>query len=146
MSDIRDIRILALTAEGLKVAEIAQSVKLSPDQVSRIRRELYNGYGVHDPISLVITAIERGEIPLPSLPAVNGVSLTPRQQKILDWICQGKTNEEVAQEIGLAAVTVRRRLMGILYRALGISSCRMTAALIWWFKMKKEVKARAKVA
>jgi DNA-binding NarL/FixJ family response regulator len=47
--------------------------------------------------------------------------LTPRQQEVLALMVQGKSNRDIAQELGLSESTVKVHLAGI-FRALGVSS------------------------
>jgi DNA-binding CsgD family transcriptional regulator len=41
-------------------------------------------------------------------------SLTPREQEILHWVGEGKTNPEIALILGLSANTVRKHVENIL--------------------------------
>lgn len=52
---------------------------------------------------------------------------TPQQQKIIACICQGKTNKQIAFEIGRSEKTVKAHVTAIM-KALGVSN-RTQAAL-----------------
>ena len=52
--------------------------------------------------------------------AVNGLSITPRQAQILQGMVEGKTNHELATDLGFSVSTIRHETMAI-FRALGVS-------------------------
>jgi DNA-binding CsgD family transcriptional regulator len=51
---------------------------------------------------------------------VNGLSITPRQAQILQGMVEGKTNHELATDLGFSVSTIRHETMAI-FRALGVS-------------------------
>jgi len=55
------------------------------------------------------------------------LGLTRREQEILAWVTQGKTNPEVAQVLWLAPSTVRKHLENV-YAKLGVHT--RTAAVV----------------
>jgi DNA-binding CsgD family transcriptional regulator len=54
-------------------------------------------------------------------------TLTPRQEEVLEWIANGKTNQEIAELLGCSLNTVKRHVSAVLLR-LNLSS-RTKAAL-----------------
>ncbi len=54
--------------------------------------------------------------------------LTPRQQEVLALMMQGKSNRDIAQELGLSEHTVKVHL-AVIFRALGVSN-RVEATLV----------------
>ncbi|MGB0846947.1 MAG: response regulator transcription factor [Thiolinea sp.] len=54
--------------------------------------------------------------------------LTPREHEVLAWLSSGKTNNMIAQDLGISGGTVKIHVRSIL-RKLKISS-RMEAAII----------------
>jgi DNA-binding NarL/FixJ family response regulator len=60
--------------------------------------------------------------------------LTPRQQEVLDLVVQGKSNRDIAQELGLSENTVRVHLAGI-FKVLGVSN-RVEAVLVGLRRLK----------
>jgi DNA-binding CsgD family transcriptional regulator len=40
--------------------------------------------------------------------------LTPRQVEVLRWLCQGKTNDEIAAILGISVFTVKNHVQRIL--------------------------------
>ncbi len=55
--------------------------------------------------------------------------LSPREQEVLSWIAEGKTNEEIAQILGMSVYTVKNHVKRIL-DTLGVGN-RTAAATIW---------------
>jgi DNA-binding CsgD family transcriptional regulator len=49
------------------------------------------------------------------------LGLTKREQEVLSWVAQGKTNAEVAQILWLAPSTVRKHLENV-YGKLGVGT------------------------
>jgi two-component system, NarL family, nitrate/nitrite response regulator NarL len=58
----------------------------------------------------------------------NAVSLTPRELEVLIALCDGKTNKEIARDLGLREPTIKLHVK-TLYRRLGASN-RAQAAMI----------------
>jgi DNA-binding CsgD family transcriptional regulator len=52
--------------------------------------------------------------------AANGPAISPRQSQILQGMIEGKTNHELATDLGFSVSTIRHETMAI-YRALGVS-------------------------
>jgi DNA-binding CsgD family transcriptional regulator len=59
--------------------------------------------------------------------AAKGGSLTPREQQVLEWVADGKTNAEIAQILVTAPGTVRKHLEHI-YEKLGVHTRTAAAA------------------
>jgi DNA-binding NarL/FixJ family response regulator len=92
-----------------------------------------------DTFRAALQALARGEIWLPegftpsrdesASDAVNRLSLLTRQQaKILDLLCQGRLNKQIAWELSIAETTVKAHVTAIM-RKLGVQS-RTQAVLI----------------
>lgn len=64
----------------------------------------------------------------PSLSDTRKSALTVRQQEILKWVRQGKTNPEIASIIGLSPFTVKNHLK-IIYQKLDVSNRIQAVAL-----------------
>jgi transcriptional regulator EpsA len=64
--------------------------------------------------------------PLPRSP--DGGSITPREQQILAWVRDGKTNAQIGELLGISAYTVKNHLFKIA-RKLGASNRAQAAAL-----------------
>lgn len=56
------------------------------------------------------------------------ISLTPRERQILGAICAGRTNAEIAHQLGLSVNTVRNQVQGVLFK-LGAHSKLQAAAI-----------------
>ena len=48
-------------------------------------------------------------------------AVSPRQAEILQWLREGKSNEEIGRLLGISALTVKNHLQR-LYRQLGVSN------------------------
>lgn len=59
--------------------------------------------------------------PTPDPRALSGIGLTKREQEVLFWISEGKTNLEVAEILGISGGTVKRHLEN-LYPKLGVEN------------------------
>ena len=44
--------------------------------------------------------------------------LSPRRQQIMEMVCQGLTDKEIATQLGLAVSTIKNTLVGV-YQILG---------------------------
>lgn len=53
--------------------------------------------------------------------AHSATGLTKREQEVLSWVAQGKTNAEVAQVLWVAPSTVRKHLENV-YAKLGVGT------------------------
>jgi len=54
-------------------------------------------------------------------PPVAAPSVSPRQAEILQWLREGKSNEEIGRLLGISALTVKNHLQR-LYRQLGVNN------------------------
>lgn len=59
--------------------------------------------------------------------SVNADALTPRRQAVLDELCLGKSNKEIADALGLNVESVRGHLKEVYWK-MGVSS--RTAAVV----------------
>ena len=73
--------------------------------------------------------IQEGEIysPEPVIPVVEGVTITPRQIEVLGELCNGLSNRDIAEQLGMSENTVRVHIRSI-FNAFGVES-RTGAAL-----------------
>jgi DNA-binding CsgD family transcriptional regulator len=82
-------------------------------------RYLYGPRGALDAIAIRLLASSRPQ-------ALSELGLTRRQAEVLQLVCQGDTNAEIASALSISAHTVRHHLEDI-YRQLGVKS-RVAAA------------------
>jgi NarL family two-component system response regulator LiaR len=61
------------------------------------------------------------------MPMRRSTMLTPREQEVLKLIAQGKTNQEIAEELSISLPTVRTHISNI-FNKLGLSSRAEAAA------------------
>ena len=64
-------------------------------------------------IATAALAQERSSAPMPAV--------SPRQAEILQWLREGKSNEEIGRQLGISALTVKNHLQR-LYRQLGVNN------------------------
>lgn len=70
---------------------------------------------------------ERSLRPDPS--ALKALGLTPREAEVLSWVCEGKTNDEIAIILGAKPGTVRKHVENI-HRKLGVENRASAAAMV----------------
>ncbi len=81
------------------------------------------------PVDFIVGHDEKPEVPTPEHPSTAGTpSLSPRELDVLRALCEGRTNKEIARELGLSEPTVKLHVK-TLYRRLGASN-RTQAAMI----------------
>lgn len=80
-------------------------------------------------IALPMLALEPGSVAVDAmLGQPNSFSLTPRELEVLAALCVGKTNKEIARDLGLREPTIKLHVK-TLYRRLGATN-RTQAAMI----------------
>jgi len=103
IEDVRDIRrILGCGANGF-------FGKSSPSSmvIEAVERALAGELFVHPPISVSVSA-SRSKVSEPE------TRLTQRQREVLHKLQEGKSNKEIARELGLAEITVKLHVTAIL--------------------------------
>jgi DNA-binding CsgD family transcriptional regulator len=65
----------------------------------------------------------------PRPPAFAKLSLTPREEQILYWIAQGKSNAQIAKILAISAATVSKHLEHI-YPKLGVENRTAAASFV----------------
>jgi len=70
-----------------------------------------------------VQAVERdvGGIGTPPPPAIRAGGVTQREREILGWLREGKSNQQIADELGISALTVKNHVQKIL-RKLGAAN------------------------
>jgi DNA-binding CsgD family transcriptional regulator len=68
--------------------------------------------------------------------ATNGPSISPRQIQILQGMVEGKTNHELATDLGFSVSTIRHETMAI-FRALGVSDRKEAAKAAQQMELRK---------
>jgi len=115
-----DVRILVLTSfeddesvfAAIKAGALGFVLKDSAtDQLLHAIRAVYQGESVLHP---VIARKVLQEIKRPSSPTSAGDSLTPREIEVLEHLAEGRSNREIAAELGINVRTVATHVRSIL--------------------------------
>jgi two-component system, NarL family, nitrate/nitrite response regulator NarL len=81
------------------------------------------------PVEVMLSGLPSPDpMPQPQAEGGSAVSLTPRELQVLRALCDGKTNKEIARDMGLREPTVKLHIK-TLYRRLGASN-RTQAAMM----------------
>ncbi len=113
---------------GIGVVVLREPTRPQPDEP--FTGVLYLAEPVHPPtlVEIVRAVVARqGQQPPPPAETDAGVRddvslpLTPRQLRVLELLTEGKSNQEIAQALGLSVHTVKVHLVAV-YRILGVSS------------------------
>ena len=97
-----------------------------------------SSFGEHRPLTAYsnpfpATPVDPGQPTQPQQPGQSPVraavaDLTPREREVLALVCQGRSDAEIAAELGLARTTARNHVVS-LYRKLGVN--RRSALVVW---------------
>lgn len=114
--------------------------RFDPDELERAVRDLAAGHNVLSPavVPVVFDALRRtaGE----SSPSDGGqgpTELTAREREVMNLLCTGRSNREVAEALFVSEKTVKNHLNRI-YAKLGVTS--RTEAIARWLGITKEKK------
>jgi DNA-binding NarL/FixJ family response regulator len=113
----------AIVAGALKAGAAGYVPKHSPRAVFRAALEAVEAGGTYLPDSLA-------DLPRDTGPDAVGrmATLTPQQARILELICEGKLNKQIAYDLSIAETTVKAHVTAIM-RKLGVRS-RTQAVLV----------------
>ncbi|MGE5711536.1 MAG: response regulator [Nitrospira sp.] len=102
-----------------------------PSLIDAVER-VANGQSILDPAVTGSFLSRVGALATP--PGNSGIqALSPQEQRVLPLVAQGKTNKEIAVEMGLAEMTVKTYLQSIFHK---LNITRRTQAAAWFFKMQ----------
>jgi DNA-binding CsgD family transcriptional regulator len=114
----RESEVLSLLGTGLRTAEVALLLGLSPRTVDNHRRRIYAKLGVQTAPQAVAAAASAGLLaPLPTDP--HPVPLTPRERQILELADRGLSTKQIARLLLVSAKTVENTWRH-LYGKLGV--------------------------
>lgn len=129
LCDIGGPPVLALTTFNddellsgvLRAGAAGFVLKDSPaEELIRAVHAVASGNGFLDPAvtARILTAYRSAAAPArPPSPALDGV--TPREKDVLTLIARGRTNSEIAHELGISALTVKTHI-GRIFTKLGL--------------------------
>ena len=132
------IKILMLTAfaeeqvvtDAIKSGADGYLLKnIDHDQLAQAIKQLHAGKSVLDPsvTESVLSAI-RGEAPKEKS------ILAKKEQAIMELVSQGRTNQEIAAQLGMPEKSVRNAL-SLIYKQVGVTN--RTEAAAYWLSMKR---------
>ncbi|APE18923.1 DNA-binding response regulator [Mycobacterium sp. WY10] len=128
LCDIGGPPVLALTTFNddellsgvLRAGAAGFVLKDSPaEELIRAVHAVASGNGFLDPAvtARILTAYRSAAAPARTTPALDGV--TPREKDVLTLIARGRTNSEIAHELGISALTVKTHI-GRIFTKLGL--------------------------
>jgi len=132
------IKILMLTAfaeeqvvtDAIKSGADGYLLKnIDHDQLAQAIKQLHAGKSVLDPsvTESVLSAI-RGEA------SKEKSILAKKEQAIMELVSQGRTNQEIASQLGMPEKSVRNAL-SLIYKQVGVTN--RTEAAAYWLSMKR---------
>lgn len=132
----RELAVISLMTSGHTNEDIAALLGISPHTVDNHRRRVYSKLGVGNQSAAVATAVSLGMVSWPWTTNAPGshrfgvVSLTTREEQILQHMAQGHTTRQIARALGVAVKTVENT-QARLYRKLGTHSRSETLAVAY---------------
>lgn len=114
----RELQVVQLVARGMSNLEIGAELGLSPLTVKQHLRRIAAKLGIGDRAGIVCVAIMRG---LLEVRVTGGVpaGFTRRLFEVLVLIARGRSNPEIADELGIGFETVKSRVRQ-LFKVLGV--------------------------
>ncbi len=131
------VRIIMLTAydgeqhvlDALRSGASGYVVKgVSSEELIKTARAIYNGEGYVSPSLAAKLLRKRGRVSLKAPTSEAFVDLTSREEEILRLVCEGFSNREIGETIGLTEKTVKHYMTNILQKLHARN--RVEAALI----------------
>ncbi|GAA1981575.1 response regulator transcription factor [Catenulispora subtropica] len=124
----REAEVLSLLGTGLRTAEIAVLLGLSPRTVDNHRRRIYAKLGVQCVSHAVAAAASAGLLPPPAI-LPQPVPLTPRERQILELADRGLSTKQTARVLLVSAKTVENTWRH-LYGKLGVHGRAQALAIV----------------
>lgn len=113
----RELEVVRLVADGRLNPAIASALNLSATTVKRHLDRIGLKLGVRDPAGIVGAALLTGQLRLNR--SGSGVELNERLTATLIGIARGRSNAQIARDMGVSEHTVKSRVVTLL-RKLGV--------------------------
>ena len=123
----REAEVARLVLAGHEVEEIAASLLLSPLTVRTHLSRVLCAFGVATRVGLLAAVGGTTPTEAPALPAP---ALSPRQAEVAALVASGRTNPQIAGELGISVKGVEKHVGDILAR--WHAGSRFELARIWW--------------
>lgn len=117
--------LLPLQKKFVNVPVVVVTGSAEPDAMNEARAKGARGYLVKTTAAQAMVqalrSVLQGDSHFPDdlSPAAVNVKLTPRQQEVLELLCLGKVNKEIASILGMSDHTVQTHLK-MIFRATGV--------------------------
>lgn len=87
-----------------------------PAQIIRAVRDVHAGDRPIDPAVThhLIQELRRNGVPSGSQPNATDLHITEREKEVLDGLCEGKSNREIASDMYISETTVKYHLVGLM--------------------------------
>lgn len=145
MSDVSKVMMLTYSEEEDRVAAAIDAGaagylvhgRFGPDELERAVRDLAAGESVLSPavVPVVFDALRRRRVGADPAAGRDPGELTGREREVMNFLCTGRSNREVANELFISEKTVKNHLNRI-YAKLGVAS--RAEAIARWLGVSKE--------
>jgi DNA-binding NarL/FixJ family response regulator len=123
----REAEVARAVLAGQEVEEIAAALFLSPRTVRTHLSRVLCAFGVATRVGL-LAAVGGCSAPAPDAPA--GSALSPRQAEVAALVAAGRTNPQIAGDLGISVKGVEKHVGDVLLR--WNAGSRFELARIWW--------------
>lgn len=111
----RQKEIVLMAAEGLQSNQIAQAFKLSRRTVDYHLGNAYSKLNLAGRMqACILSCVFSGDYSSKSKEAVDDIKMTNQQSKIFKLLCEGLTNQQIAEKLGRSSSTVSTHVTNIL--------------------------------
>ncbi|MEU2042632.1 MFS transporter [Nocardia niwae] len=105
----RELEVLNLIYQGLTYAEIGRRLAVDTKAVTNYQRSAAKKFGTAGAIRTVLEAKRQGFVHDGDRPPAGTVRLSREQRQLLQLMADGRTDQAIAEVLGVATLTVKRR-------------------------------------